>query len=148
MTDPAELHSSPLRSLMAEATGVPYHSFASLHDAKADVDGTVILEGDDGGQIYVVAPARVVACAEAVLDRLLRDLDAISWPDNGADSARLVFEMCAVGSTLSGGKGGAVVTNGVWVHPELTQLGIEGEIRAVLAGQQERLSDDSRAKRR
>ncbi len=53
-------HDSPLRSLMAEATGSTYRSFATLADAKADPDGAVILEGDDGGQIYIVAPADVV----------------------------------------------------------------------------------------
>jgi hypothetical protein len=63
--------------------------FESLVEAQRDSDGAVILEGDDGGQIYVAFPARAGKCMATVLDQLLRDLDAIccpetmkTWPDS------------------------------------------------------------------
>ena len=67
---------------MALAEGRSYVAFASLAEAKADPDGVVILEGDDGGQIYVVARAEDVSCSPAALDQLLRDLDLINWEGN------------------------------------------------------------------
>ncbi len=133
---------------MAEATGSTYRSFATLADAKADPDGAVILEGDDGGQIYIVAPADVVDCSEAVLDLLLRDLDAICWPGNYDDMARVVFERRPIGTDVSGGMGGGAVTHDVWVHPALVHLGIAPEIRQVLAGALDRLSSEARATHR
>jgi hypothetical protein len=61
----------------------------------------VILEGDDGGQIYVVVPARQVGCSEEALTWLLHDLDQISWPGNDEGSARVVFERVAVGTGVA-----------------------------------------------
>ena len=112
-------HESALRKLMALAEGRPYVAFASLAETKADPDGVVILEGDDGGQIYVVARAEQVSCSPAALDQLLRDLDLINWEGNEEDSARVVFERKAIGTGIAGGMGGAVVTRDVWVHPTL-----------------------------
>lgn len=149
MTDASnDDHESALRKLMAMAEGRSYVAFSSLDDAKADPNGVVILEGDDGGQIYVVVRAAQVSCTPAALDQLLRDLDVISWEGNEEDSARVIFEPRAVGSRIAGGMGGAVVTREAWAHPELIQLGLDDEIRTVLRGDAERLSPDSRAKRR
>lgn len=58
----------------------PFVPLPSLADARDVPDGVVILEGDYGGQIYVVAPAARVACSEGALQLLLRDLDDIAWP--------------------------------------------------------------------
>jgi hypothetical protein len=147
MTDAADEHVSPLRQLMAEATGDAYLAFESLEEARADPHGAVILEGDDGGQIYTVAPAGVVSCAEDALDELLCDLDTICWPHNDWDSARVVFERRAVGAPVAGGMGGGIVTRQAWIHPALVQLELGQEIRDVLSGELDRLSSESRAKR-
>ena len=149
MTDDSnDEHASALRKLMALAEGRSYVAFASLAEAKADPDGVVILEGDDGGQIYVVARAEDVSCSPAALDQLLRDLDLINWEGNEEDSARAVFERKAVGTGIAGGMGGAIVTRDVWVHPTLILLELDDEIRAVLRCELERMSSESRAHRR
>jgi hypothetical protein len=53
-------HESGVRRLVSDAQGLSYHPLHSLAEAKSFPDGVVILEGDDGGQIYVVCPASVV----------------------------------------------------------------------------------------
>jgi hypothetical protein len=137
-------HSSPLRALMAEATAAPYQWFDSLLDAQRSGNGVVILEGDDGGQIYLAYPAHLVTCTESELDQLLRDLDVICWPGNDEGMARVVFERRTIGETVAGGTGGGLVGVEGWIHPSLIDLGIEPEIRAVLAGRSPRLSSEAR----
>ena len=136
---------SPLRSLMSQGSTGGYVSFASLADVQADPAGAVILEGDDGGQIYLAFPATAVACSETTLRQLLVDLDAISWPGNYEDMAHLVYERRAVGEGVAGGMGGGAVTQDGWVHPAFGALGIEPEIRSVLKGELDRLSAETRA---
>jgi hypothetical protein len=68
-------HESGVRRLVSDAHGIPYHSLRSFEEAKSSSDGVVILEGDDGGQIYVVCPASLVKCSEEALNNLLRDLN-------------------------------------------------------------------------
>jgi hypothetical protein len=128
---------SPLRDLMAEAESVDHRGFASLSDAQRDPDGVVVLEGDDGGQIYVVARAAVVRCPEETLLQLLRDIDAREWPGNPPDMAHLYYEARSMGAPIAGGMGGGRVTDKPWVHPRLKPL--EAGITAVLAGERERL---------
>jgi hypothetical protein len=112
----------------------PYRPLGSLAEARASSDGVVILEGDWGGQIYVVAPAARVAADEAALGRLLRDLDALAWPANDADGARVRYERLPAGAAVPGGMGGGVVAEGggVWVHAELAARA--AAIGEVLAG--------------
>jgi hypothetical protein len=133
--------------MMAEATAAPYVWFESLVEAQRDSDGAVIPEGDDGGQIYVAFPARAVKCTAVVLDQLLWDLDAICWPENDEDMARVVFERRAIGEGVAGGMGGGLVTPDGWIHPTLVNLGIEPQVRAVLAGRSERLPYEARTLR-
>lgn len=104
----------------------------SLAEARAVADGVVILEGDWGGQIYVVAPAARVASDEAALERLLRDLDAIAWPENDPGGASIRYERLRPGDTVPGGMGGGHVREDVWIHPEL--MPHAERIRAALAG--------------
>lgn len=139
---------SPLRDLMAEAADITYVAFETLDSAKTDPDGVVVLEGDDGGQLYVVVPARRVFCSEEALGQLLRDLDAINWPGNDDDMARVVYERRLIGAPVAGGMGGAVVGSNAWIHPEVERLGLGDEIRAIIGAKSERLSVESRAKRR
>jgi hypothetical protein len=141
-------HFSDVRQFLADVNGEEYFSFASLDDARADPQGTVILDGDDGGQIYLAFPSRAINCSEATLDVLLHDLDSIAWPGNGDDTALVAYERHALGDGVLGGMGGGVVTPDGWVHPEFSSLGIEGEIRAVLSGVSPRLSSDALAVRR
>jgi hypothetical protein len=119
-----------------------------LSEAKADPEGVVILEGDYGGQIYVVVQAEQVLCSQKTLSWLLHDVDRISWPGSYDDSARIVFERVAAGAPVAGGMGGGIATRDAWIHPELVRLGLDDEIRAVLRGEIDRLSAKCRAKRR
>lgn len=144
--EPTPPHGSPLRHLMAEAQGTAYRSLDSLRAAQECPDGVVILEGDEGGQIYLVVPARQVACTEAALEDLLADLDRINWDD--LSMAHLVYERSPIGSHVAGGMGGGLVTPSVWIHPEIVALGIDGPIHDVLAGAIERLPEDVRALKR
>jgi hypothetical protein len=130
---------SPLHSLIAEAHGLGHHTFASLSDAQRDPDGVVILEGDDGGQIYVVARASDVECSEETLWRLLRDIDEKEWPANDLDSFRVCFEKHHIGEVIGGGMGGGLVTLGPWVHPRLEPL--KSAIVGVLIGKKRYLRE-------
>ena len=130
---------SPLRDLIAEAHGVDYRAFASLLDAQRDPNGVVVLEGDDGGQIYVVVRAAAVRCSEEVLVQLLRDIDAREWPGNPPDMAHLCYEARPLGAPIAGGMGGGHVAESAWVHPRLKPLEIG--ICAVLSCERQRLVD-------
>lgn len=111
----------------------------SLQDARAVPGGAAIFEGDWGGQIYLIVPAAQIACDEAALARLLAALDAIAWPGNDPSGSSIRFERLAPGERIPGGMGGAVATEGVWIHPELAPHG--DAIRAVLAGRRVSLID-------
>ncbi len=129
-------HESAVRRLVADANEEPYEAFSSLAAAREVADAVVVLEGDYGGQIYVVAPMRYVKCAEPALKQLLLDLDAVEWAD--PTSANVYFERLPVGAGVLGGMGGAAVVEGVWIHKRLE--GYTESICAVLAGQQERVA--------
>jgi len=130
---------SPLRSLIAEAHGLEHHTFASLSEAQRDANGVVILEGDEGGEIYVVARASDVACSEETLRRLLRDIDEMEWPNNDWDMSRVCFERHHVGEVVGGGMGGGLVALETWVHPRLEAL--KTAIVGVLSGKKRYLRE-------
>ncbi len=138
---PAEIpdHESPVRRLFSDAHGLPYYPLRSLEEAKGCPDGVVVLEGDWGGQIYVVCPARMVACEEATLNRLLEDLDRLAWDCNDGAGARVYFERASTGSGVAGGMGGGRVTGDIWVHSEFQSLNLADDIRKVIRGEQRRL---------
>jgi hypothetical protein len=109
-------HERPVGRIVADAHGGSYGAFRSLGEAKEADTAAVIMEGDDGGSIYLTCPARLVNCDEATLRRLLLDLDALDWKD--PDSAGIYYERVLVGA-IPGGTGGGVVTEGVWLHPNV-----------------------------
>ncbi|WP_280151988.1 hypothetical protein [Piscinibacter sp. XHJ-5] len=121
---------SALRSLIAEASGSGYAALKSLAEAQLHSDGVVVLEGDYGGQIYVVVPASLVQCGESGLSSLLAELDAMEWEE--PEGARVYFERQPHGSSVPGGMGGGLATDKAWVHPRLEHLA--SKIEEVLAG--------------
>ena len=68
-------HHSALRQMIAEANGLAYEPLKNFNEAKAVEDAVMIMEGDDGGQIYLVCPIRLVRCEEENLYKLLAELD-------------------------------------------------------------------------
>ena len=130
-------HDSPLRRLIADSTAASYEAFASLDAARRSQDAFVILEGDDGGQIYVVAPVARVACPESTLRSLLHDIDACEW--KAPDAATLVFERHHPGDGIPGGMGGGIADPNVWTHPKLSVP--RTAILAVLAGERATILD-------
>jgi hypothetical protein len=121
--------------MVAQATGNAYVALHTLSEAQAVTDGVVILEGDYGGQIYVVARAALVRCTDRALRQLSSDLDGQEWDD--PEGARVYFERRAVGTGVAGGMGGAVVGDSVWVHPRLE--GDRAAVEEVLDGRRTRL---------
>jgi hypothetical protein len=132
-------HESGVRRLVSDAHAIPYHPLHSFEEAKSSPDGIVILEGDDGGQIYVVCPASVVKCSEEALDNLLRDLDSIAWPHNDLNSAKVFYERRPMGSPVFGGMGGATVTENIWIHQRFIDAGLGEQIRGVIEGRRSRI---------
>jgi hypothetical protein len=128
-------HESGLRKMKAESDGTAYVSFKTLAEAKSNPNGVVILEGDDGGQTYVVCQASKVKCSENVLRQLLSDLDSKKW--NDPDMAHIYYEQKRIGEGVFG-KGGAVVGTEIWIHKEFDE--IAGSIRDVIEGRREKLN--------
>jgi len=124
---------------MSSTQAPPYQPLGSLAEARDVPDGVVVLEGDYGGQIYVVAPALRVECSEGALLLLLRDLDEIAWPGIDADASDLRFERLPAGSSVPGGMGGGRAEDDVWIHPDLARHA--DAIRDVLAGRREVIRD-------
>ena len=137
--DPTPEHERPLGRLLSEATGDTFFPLKSLEEAKVYEDGVAILQGDDGGQIYVVCLAAQVVCSELTLSILLQDLDEIAWPENYPDMRRIYYERRPVGTGIGGGMGGAAVTTEPWIHQEFVDLGLASAIQEVIWGKRERL---------
>lgn len=129
----------PLGRFMADAHGVAFRPLASLAEAKAADDGVVILQGDDGGQVYLVCPASLVRCAEATLEQLLIDLDELAWPGNDPNMRRVYYERLATGSGVPGGMGGGRVAAEPWIHGDFIGRGLGAAIADVLRGDRARI---------
>jgi hypothetical protein len=130
-------HESAVRRMVAEAHGDRYEAIKSLHAAKATADAAVVMEGDYGGSIYLTCPVRLVHCDEPSLRQLLHDLDKQYW--NDPEGVSLYYEVAPVGSGVTGGTGGGVVTDGLWLHPDLEKKGLRARVEAVIRGERVRL---------
>lgn len=134
------------RRMVADSHGTDYRSYKSLDQAKQDQDAVAILEGDDGGQLYVVIPVRQIQCSLDALQVLLADLDAIAWPGNYEDMKHIYFEHQPVGSGIPGGMGGARSTGQIWIHEEFRKMGLADDIEQVIAGSRDRIRTGGRAR--
>jgi hypothetical protein len=123
--------------VIADAHGTGYEAVESLRRAQAREDHAVVMQGDDGGSIYLTCPAAQVRCDQGALKALLEALDARYWNDR--DMARVFYERLPVGSGVAGGTGGGVVANGVWLHPKLEEQGLRDAVEAVIAGERDRI---------
>ena len=130
-------HESPVRRIMADAHGTPFHPLRTLDEARQHDDGVAILQGDWGGQIYAVIPARMIRCSPDALQKLLLDLDSETWSCNENEGASIYYERKPDGTGVAGGMAGGVSTGDLWVHPEFDE--IAEQIRRVVVGAQETL---------
>lgn len=128
---------SSSRSSEAERLNVEYRSVPSLDQARKSHDFAVVLEGDDGGQIYASCPVDLVVCDEPTLRELLCDVDAIQWDEPGG--CGLYFELAPSGTHLAGGMGGGEVIRGVWCHEEIHAIKMDKALADVLTGRSNRL---------
>jgi hypothetical protein len=128
-------HESPARRLIAEAWGTPFDPLHSLNEARQHDDGVAILEGDWGGQIYVVVPAKMIHCLEHTLRQLLLQLDSAAWSCNENEGASIYYERQPTGSGITGGMGGGKSTGNLWVHSEFDA--VADQIREVIEGKRE-----------
>lgn len=110
----------------------PYRTTLAQARADPSIDVIAMLEGDCGGQTYVVCPVRLIRCDESTLRRLLVDIDAHQWRE--PQNTRMSFFRTAIGSRVGGGMGGGNVVDGVWIHERLRQLGLAPFIELVLIG--------------
>lgn len=124
----------------AGATVRRYPEISTLAQAREQSNGIVVLEGDHGGHIFVVARASAVHCDEYHLRELLRVLDDALWPTN-FPGPRISFAVKVVGSRISGGLGGGIVTNGLWCHPRVEAEGLYSLVNDVLGGRRQALGD-------
>jgi hypothetical protein len=131
-------HEDGLRRMIADARGTRYDAVRSLAEARRGEDFAVVMQGDDGGSIYLTCPASLIRCDEATLQRLLLDLDRHVWNDPG--SAALFYERAPVGTGIAGGTGGGLVAAGVWLHPELEAKSLRPAVEEVMAGRRDRLA--------
>jgi hypothetical protein len=128
--------------MMADADGSKYIALESLAAARNHPDSVVIMEGDDGGTIYLTVPVYKVACSEIALRHLLSDIDAMYWNDRRL--AHLIYEIVPIGGAVAGGMGGGQVTDGLWLHPRVEALGVREDVEQVLYGQRERIETDQK----
>ncbi|MCC7522673.1 hypothetical protein IT407_02650 [Candidatus Uhrbacteria bacterium] len=113
-------YKNELRAMVSKSKGEEYQAIESLEEAKRIKSSYLILQGDDGGQIYVVCPISLVVCGEDSIARLLGEIDDLIWKDS--TMAGYYFEAHEPGAVISGGKGGGRAEVDLWVHPELEPL--------------------------
>lgn len=130
-------HESAVRRMVADGHGGSYKAIQSLDEARATPDAAIVMEGDYGGSIYLTCPALVVRCDERTLRQLLHDLDEHYW--NDPEGVGLYYEVAPVGSGLVGGTDGGLVTDRVWLHPDLEAKGLRERAEAVITGKRVRL---------
>ena len=88
------------------------------------------MEGDSGGQIYLVAPIGLVKCDEKILENLLKSLDALAWDD--ISMTGIYYEVHDPDGGISGGMGGGKTGKELWVHRDFDN--IKDKIAQVLDG--------------
>jgi hypothetical protein len=132
---------SAVRHILADVHGVEgtlYRPIETYEEARAIDDAYAVLEGDWGGQVYLVAPMRLVLCEEETLRHLLEDLDEIAWPGQ-PDGQGLYYERYHYGQIVPGGMGGGAALNDVWIHNEFVEYAIKERILNVLKRELSRL---------
>ncbi|MEK3715806.1 hypothetical protein [Paenibacillus sp. FSL R7-0333] len=134
-----EFH-SPVRHMINEAYKLEHKFIENYEQAKLTGDAVVVMQGDWGGQIYLVCPMNLVRCDKQTLHLLLDDLDQIAWQCNEGEGKGIYYERKNVGDGIAGGMGGGIVSDTLWVHDEFDS--IYKDIYSVIDGTAKRISVD------
>lgn len=128
--DDIQKHESPMRKMVFDSHGESYIAFKSLEEARQTPNAYLVMEGDDGGQIYLVVPISLVKCDEKTLENLLKSLDALAWDD--ISMAGIYYEVHDTNDGVSGGMGGGKAGKELWVHKDFEN--IKDKITKVIDG--------------
>lgn len=136
----AESDSDGLNECIREGINIrELTKFGSFDEAKKASDGTVVLTGDHGGQIYLTCPAKYIKCGEETLKNLLKEIDDIEWGCDEFGSAEIDYRRAKPCDGICGGMGGGVVEDGLWIHPDIAD-GKKELIRKVINGELKTIS--------
>ncbi len=116
-------------------SGATFRPLSGYDEAGKTEDAYVIFEGNWGGQIYLVCPMRRVRCSEKALQELLLEIDRRQWKE--AEGAAIYYERHRPGEGISGGMGGRMALNELWIHRALARRDLRRGIRDVLEGGRE-----------
>ncbi len=138
-------------------SGTQKQDFSSLSEAQKSDNGYVVLEGHNGGLVYLVVPASQVKCSEDILINLLFDLADITFTgnpsvlsqepvgregfDDPGNDCDILYVTASLGDHVSGSiEHYGIATDGLHLHKSLLKhRGLEENIRAVLSGQKKRI---------
>lgn len=113
-------YESSMRKMVNSSRDENYNALSSLEEARRVSNAYLIMQGDEGGQIYLVAPIFLVKCDYVVLENLLKSLDELAW--NDISMADIYFETYDVGEIVVGGMGGGVAGKDVWLHKDFDNI--------------------------
>jgi hypothetical protein len=120
-----------------ELVSEPRPLYTSLAEAKQDPNGVVILEGDYGGEIFLICPASLVKCTEEILEVLAADLNNWAWPTLEGGGAFVDYDSQPVGTWIGGGTPDARVTDALWLNSQCEEAGLRPAIQAIIDGRVE-----------
>jgi len=112
-------HHSMVNHLMNEVHGRKYQPLKSLEEAKTFEDGTVILEGDWGGMIFLTCPVKYLSATQQEIEILCLNLEKHFWACNFKRTDGgwgVYYEQKTPNSGVWGGMGGGLVIDGLWTH--------------------------------
>lgn len=122
---------SIMRSMFNISHGIPYISIRSIKKARKK-NAYIIMEGDDGGQIYLTCPLKYIKCNEKKLKEILQYLDNICWGCNEGEGANFYYEIINNRKGIAGGMGGGAIIDGLWLHPNIEEKNLRKEIEEML----------------
>ena len=83
----------------------------------------MVMEGDDGGQIYLSCPASLVQCDKYALEKILIIIDENQWSNFDKTMRRITFERFDSDRIIPGGMGGGfTLKDDLWVHEEIADI--------------------------
>lgn len=134
MIEPVEIsaHESPVENVMHKVIGSeqPYKPLRTLEEARGMEHGSVVIEGDWGGTIYLSCPVKYVHATQEEIEALAEWLERQFWDCNfdasGEGGQGVYYKDAPPGSGLMGGMGGGAHLDGLWVHPDLLgEVGVD-----------------------